>query len=197
MQPGVDGLARRRLRCSPQALGLRPRLDRGARGALAGHRGPDGAVRARPVAGRPPAAGAESHLLDGEGHLSIKVEGRRRDPRRPAASGGLADPRSSPARPAVVGCAVPPPGPGRPPTAPARGCSPPWRRRSGSLHGRRLLDLYAGSGAVGVEALSRGAEHVLLVENDCGRGRDRQAQPRRQSAWPEERSSVARPSSGW
>ncbi|MGH3202177.1 MAG: RsmD family RNA methyltransferase, partial [Streptosporangiaceae bacterium] len=27
------------------------------------------------------------------------------------------------------------------------------------------LDLYAGSGAVGLEALSRGAEHVLLVES--------------------------------
>jgi 16S rRNA (guanine966-N2)-methyltransferase len=35
----------------------------------------------------------------------------------------------------------------------------------GSLDGARVLDLYAGSGAVGLEALSRGAEHVLLVEN--------------------------------
>ena len=35
----------------------------------------------------------------------------------------------------------------------------------GSLAGSRVLDLYAGSGAVGLEALSRGAEHVLLVEN--------------------------------
>ena len=34
----------------------------------------------------------------------------------------------------------------------------------GSLTGARVLDLYAGSGAVGLEALSRGAEHVLLVE---------------------------------
>ena len=33
------------------------------------------------------------------------------------------------------------------------------------LQGARFLDLYAGSGAVGLEALSRGAEHVLLVEN--------------------------------
>ncbi|GAB2918322.1 16S rRNA (guanine(966)-N(2))-methyltransferase RsmD [Micromonospora polyrhachis] len=30
----------------------------------------------------------------------------------------------------------------------------------------RFLDLYAGSGAVGLEALSRGAGHVLLVESD-------------------------------
>ncbi len=35
----------------------------------------------------------------------------------------------------------------------------------GSLAGTRFLDLYAGSGAVGLEALSRGAEHVLLVEH--------------------------------
>jgi len=34
------------------------------------------------------------------------------------------------------------------------------------LYGRRFLDLYAGSGAVGLEAASRGAEHVLLVESD-------------------------------
>lgn len=36
----------------------------------------------------------------------------------------------------------------------------------GSLAGRRVADLYAGSGAVGLEALSRGAVHVLLVESD-------------------------------
>jgi 16S rRNA (guanine966-N2)-methyltransferase len=36
----------------------------------------------------------------------------------------------------------------------------------GSLAGLRVLDLFAGSGAVGLEALSRGASHVLLVESD-------------------------------
>jgi len=35
----------------------------------------------------------------------------------------------------------------------------------GSLAGVRVLDLYAGSGAVGLEALSRGAGHVLLIES--------------------------------
>ena len=36
----------------------------------------------------------------------------------------------------------------------------------GSLHGLRFLDLYAGSGAVGLEAWSRGAGVVTLVEHD-------------------------------
>ena len=36
----------------------------------------------------------------------------------------------------------------------------------GSLHGLRFLDLYAGSGAVGLEAASRGAIGVSAVESD-------------------------------
>ena len=36
----------------------------------------------------------------------------------------------------------------------------------GSLSGLRVLDLYAGSGAVGLEAWSRGAAAVTLVESD-------------------------------
>ncbi|MDX6739096.1 16S rRNA (guanine(966)-N(2))-methyltransferase RsmD [Actinocorallia sp. A-T 12471] len=35
----------------------------------------------------------------------------------------------------------------------------------GSLEGVRAVDLFAGSGAVGLEALSRGAAHALLVES--------------------------------
>jgi 16S rRNA (guanine966-N2)-methyltransferase len=35
----------------------------------------------------------------------------------------------------------------------------------GPLDGLRVADLYAGSGAVGLEALSRGAAHALLVES--------------------------------
>jgi 16S rRNA (guanine966-N2)-methyltransferase len=34
----------------------------------------------------------------------------------------------------------------------------------GRIAGARFLDLYAGSGAVGLEAVSRGAAHALLVE---------------------------------
>lgn len=34
------------------------------------------------------------------------------------------------------------------------------------VDGARVLDLYAGSGAMGLEALSRGADHVVFVESD-------------------------------
>lgn len=39
------------------------------------------------------------------------------------------------------------------------------------LDGVRFLDLFAGSGAVGLEALSRGAGEVVLVESDAGASR--------------------------
>ncbi|MCF6191869.1 MAG: RsmD family RNA methyltransferase, partial [Candidatus Hydrothermae bacterium] len=35
-----------------------------------------------------------------------------------------------------------------------------------SVEGARVLDLFAGSGALGLEALSRGAEKVVLVERN-------------------------------
>ena len=38
--------------------------------------------------------------------------------------------------------------------------------RFGTLRGLRFLDLYAGSGAVGLEAMSRGADAVTAVESD-------------------------------
>ena len=41
----------------------------------------------------------------------------------------------------------------------------------GSLQGLRFLDLYSGSGAVGLEAWSRGAGVVTLVESDRGTAR--------------------------
>ena len=36
------------------------------------------------------------------------------------------------------------------------------------LPGARCLDLYAGSGALGIEALSRGAAHATFIERDAG-----------------------------
>ncbi|WP_030275713.1 16S rRNA (guanine(966)-N(2))-methyltransferase RsmD [Streptomyces sp. NRRL B-24484] len=41
----------------------------------------------------------------------------------------------------------------------------------GTVRGARMLDLFGGSGAVGLEALSRGAEHALLVESDASAAR--------------------------
>ena len=38
--------------------------------------------------------------------------------------------------------------------------------RLGSFEGLRVADLYAGSGALGLEALSRGAAHASFVEHD-------------------------------
>ncbi len=35
----------------------------------------------------------------------------------------------------------------------------------GDVRGARVADLYAGSGALGIEALSRGAEHAVFVES--------------------------------
>ncbi|MGH3261492.1 MAG: 16S rRNA (guanine(966)-N(2))-methyltransferase RsmD [Trebonia sp.] len=41
----------------------------------------------------------------------------------------------------------------------------------GDLAGMRVMDLYAGSGALGLESLSRGADRVLLVESDASAAR--------------------------
>jgi 16S rRNA (guanine966-N2)-methyltransferase len=61
-------------------------------------------------------------------------------------------------------------------TVPPRGTRPTSERvreglfaaleAAGAVRGARVLDLYAGSGALGFEALSRGAERAVLVESD-------------------------------
>ncbi|MFD0369327.1 16S rRNA (guanine(966)-N(2))-methyltransferase RsmD [Streptomyces sp. NPDC059071] len=60
-----------------------------------------------------------------------------------------------------------PPGTGTRPTSDRarEGLFSTWESFHG-LAGARVADLYAGSGAVGLEALSRGASHALLVEAD-------------------------------
>ena len=65
---------------------------------------------------------------------------------------------------------------GRPLAVPDRGTRPTSDRAREALFntlaglvdldGARVLDLYAGTGAVGLEALSRGAAHVTFVESD-------------------------------
>ncbi|ASY32594.1 MULTISPECIES: 16S rRNA (guanine(966)-N(2))-methyltransferase RsmD [unclassified Streptomyces] len=63
-----------------------------------------------------------------------------------------------------------PPGTGTRPTSERarEGLFSTWEALlGGPLDGERVLDLYGGSGAVGLEALSRGAAHALLVESDA------------------------------
>ncbi|WP_306188323.1 MULTISPECIES: 16S rRNA (guanine(966)-N(2))-methyltransferase RsmD [unclassified Streptomyces] len=63
-----------------------------------------------------------------------------------------------------------PPGHGTRPTSDRarEGLFSTWQSLlGGPLDGERVLDLYAGSGAVGLEALSRGAGHTLLVDADA------------------------------
>ncbi|MFJ3879755.1 16S rRNA (guanine(966)-N(2))-methyltransferase RsmD [Streptomyces sp. NPDC090077] len=61
-----------------------------------------------------------------------------------------------------------PPGTGTRPTSDRmrEGLFSTWESLHG-VDGSRVLDLYGGSGAVGLEALSRGAAHTLLVEADA------------------------------
>lgn len=62
-----------------------------------------------------------------------------------------------------------PPGNGTRPTSDRarEGLFSSWEARLGSWEGVRLLDLYGGSGAVALEALSRGAAGALIVEADA------------------------------
>ncbi|MEV7420872.1 16S rRNA (guanine(966)-N(2))-methyltransferase RsmD [Streptomyces sp. NPDC089919] len=64
-----------------------------------------------------------------------------------------------------------PPGTGTRPTSDRarEGLFSTWESLHGTA-GARVLDLYGGSGAVGLEALSRGASHALLVEADARAG---------------------------
>ncbi|HEX7451163.1 MAG TPA: RsmD family RNA methyltransferase, partial [Polyangiaceae bacterium] len=59
-------------------------------------------------------------------------------------------------------------------TAPAGDATRPTAARArealfailADVSGARVLDLYAGSGALGIEALSRGAEQLVLIESN-------------------------------
>ena len=81
----------------------------------------------------------------------------------------------------------------------------------GVVDGARVLDLFAGSGALGIEALSRGAEHVTFVDTSpraleavranlagCGLDdwRERIPHPQRGTAQPRARRGARRESAG-
>ncbi|MDP7619935.1 MAG: 16S rRNA (guanine(966)-N(2))-methyltransferase RsmD [Dehalococcoidia bacterium] len=54
----------------------------------------------------------------------------------------------------------------RPTTDLVRGAMFSMLEARGAVEGKRVLDLFAGSGALGIEALSRGATHADLVEQN-------------------------------
>ncbi|HVS75828.1 MAG TPA: 16S rRNA (guanine(966)-N(2))-methyltransferase RsmD, partial [Steroidobacteraceae bacterium] len=58
---------------------------------------------------------------------------------------------------------------------------------AGRVPGARCLDLFAGSGALGLEALSRGAAHVTFVERDPAAAREIRA---RLAEWGAHAASV-------
>ena len=54
-----------------------------------------------------------------------------------------------------------------------------------SVPGARVLDAFAGTGAVGIEALSRGAAHVMFVDRDPRAIALIRREPRRTAACPD------------
>ena len=59
----------------------------------------------------------------------------------------------------------------------------------GAVRGAHCLDLFAGSGALGLEALSRGAAHVRFVEQDASAVRELEA---RLQEWRAQGAAVSR-----
>ena len=51
------------------------------------------------------------------------------------------------------------------------------------IAGATFLDAYAGTGAVGIEALSRGAAHAIFLEKDRRRHRDHPREPGVAASW--------------
>ena len=90
----------------------------------------------------------------------------RREARHCASSPAISRAAGWP-RPTGRGC-------GRRPTSCARRSSTCSAR---SVAGARVLDGYAGTGAVGIEALSRGAAHVTFVDSDRRATDARRGQP--------------------
>ena len=63
----------------------------------------------------------------------------------------------------------------------------------GGVEGLQVADLFAGTGALGIEALSRGAASVTFVERDPRSIERHPGQPRRRRAWPTPRRRATPP----
>ena len=137
----------------------------------------------RDTGDEPPRRGrrARSAVVRARGRADERLAGARRRGRRRRGGGRrcLRPAASSPAARGELRLAVA----GRRARVPSATASS--RRSSGSLEAERddawdvtLLDLFAGSGAAAIEALSRGAPGALFVEPTAGRPRVVRAQPR-------------------
>jgi 23S rRNA pseudouridine2605 synthase len=151
-----------------------------------GAEGPSKDRDSKPRPQRRPGAGP-ARDASGPGRSGAGGEGASRTPRRPGPGRGCPARGSRPGR-AGSGPARESDGPvmriiagawrGRPLAAPeGRGTRPTSDRareglfsmlasRLGGFEGLKVADLFAGTGALGLEAISRGAAHALFVDND-------------------------------
>src|SRR5262249_28205384 len=135
-------------------LSRRAGAQRGRRGAESGARQPARPQAAAAQGGLGQAAAPEPGQASPAAALMLKIVGGKHRGRTIASPEGQATrPTASRAREALFNILV----------------HANWRTDGTSpLIEARVLDAFAGSGALGLEALSRGAEHVTFLDNDPG-----------------------------
>ena len=162
----------------------------------------DGAPRARRPDWRQGRSGPSAASVR-SGRTAARAFGRAGDRRSPSVVGTMrltSRDRVIAGRAPAAGAAAATP-PARRPTACARRCS---RSSATASQDARVLDLFAGSGALGIEALSRGAAEATFVDTRAGRdprrsgptwrrsARTREVRPRGRPALPRRRIAQRR-----